>query len=1098
MYKFKWKLFSIIAFMFVMNLQFAQSMELNMPATATLRQFIQQVESKSGYTFMLDQSIDQSQTVTVDAKEKNIKNILAKAFAGKDISYRIVGKQIILKKSDNVAEKQERKKVSGTVTNLAGEPIIGASVVQKGTSNGTVTDMDGKFSLNISEGSYMQVSYVGYVTKSVKIGKSSNVKIVIQEDAESLNELVVVGYGTQKKASLTGSVATLKSDKLTVAPVSTVTNTLGGQVPGIIARQASGEPGNDAASISIRGFGNALVIVDGVESSLGNLDPNEIESVSVLKDASAAIYGARAGNGVILVTTKRGKSGKMTVSLNSAFSWQSVTRFPSVMDAGQFSEMIREMQTNSGTPESGMMFTEEDVQKYKEGTDPAYKSYSWYDACLKDWAPMQQTNVSLSGGNDDLRYGAFLGYMDQYGMYRSRDNRLQRYNIRANVDGNVNKNLSVSFDLASIVSDINSPTRGQVSLWGDLFGSRPNLRPTLPDPTKVAWNGGITSPIAGTTTEYGGYNKGLNNQLNLTFSTTYKIPFVDGLSFKGLVNYTQSTNESKGWGKGYIMYLYDENSDKYVAHPSAMQTGLGESYSRSKTITGQVSFNYNRTFNEKHTISAMGMVEMIDYYSKWFNAGRSGYITDAIDQLFAGGADKQSANGSASESGRLSYIGRVDYSYEGKYLAEVTARYDGSPNFPDNGRWGFFPSASLAWRMSEEHFMKDNFAWLDNLKLRTSYCTAGYDAVGAYQYLTGYKYGNLYIVDETEHTSLVSTGLANKNITWENMKIYNIGLDFSILKGKLYGEMDWFYRDRTKMLGQRSSSLPNTFGASLPSENINSMSNRGVELMLGHRSSFHGLDIDVSGNITWARAKWNHYDEPEYTDPDDIRIHKVSGNWANRTFGYKSDGLFTSEEEIKNYTLDQDLQGNKTIQPGDIKYIDQNNDGKLDWRDNVLIGKSSDPEIMFGMNVALRYKGFDLSALLQGAAEREMSVQTGISNLNNGSTLIYNERWNENNNDKWAIIPRQYLGGKTNNSYASDYWIKDASYVRLKTFSIGYNLPSSLLQKFSILNLRIYVAGTNLLTFSGLNKYDVDPEGQGVGNYYPQQKVVSIGVNLKF
>jgi hypothetical protein len=268
--------------------------------------------------------------------------------------------------------------------------------------------------------------------------------------------------------------------------------------------------------------------------------------------------------------------------------------------------------------------------------------------------------------------------------------------------------------------------------------------------------------------------------------------------------------------------------------------------------------------------------------------------------------------------------------------------------------------------------------------------------------------------------------------------------------------------------------------------------------MLGHRSTFHGLDIDVSGNITWARAKWKHYDEPDYTDPDDIRIHKVSGNWANRSFGYKSDGLFTSQEEIDNYKLDQDLQGNKTIQPGDIKYIDQNGDNKLDWRDNILIGKSSDPELMFGLNVALRYKGFDLSALFQGATGRDMRVWTGMQDLGNATSLIYKKRWTESNNNRWAIIPRQYVGGKTNNNQTSDYWLKDASYVRLKMMSIGYNFSSALLTRMMIQNLRLYIAGTNLLTISGLNKYDVDPEGQGVANYYPQQKVISLGINLKF
>ncbi len=437
-------------------------------------------------------------------------------------------------------------------------------------------------------------------------------------------------------------------------------------------------------------------------------------------------------------------------------------------------------------------------------------------------------------------------------------------------------------------------------------------------------------------------------------------------------------------------------------------------------------------------------------------------------------------------------------------MAEATFRYDGSPNFPADKRWGFFPSLSLGWRISEESFIKDNTKWLDNLKLRLSYSKTGYDAIGAFQYLTGYTYGGWdgqYVVDHEVRTGLMSKGLANPNITWEKMTNYNIGFDFSIFRNKLYGEFDCFYRDRQGILATRILSLPSTFGATLPDENINSMNNRGFELVLGHKGSVSGDFLyDISGNISWTRPKWEHYEEPDYTDPDDIRINKQSGNWINRTFGYKTDGLFTSQAEIDSYELDQDKQGNATILPGDVKYIDLNNDHVLDWRDKTKIGRGSTPEIMFGLSANFQYRSFDMSLLFQGATNcNVMVIPDLMGSQRNVPEMVYNLRWTEENNNKWGEIPRLYMGGKTNNTYASDYWLRDGSYVRLKTLNIGYNFSNSVLRKIAFSNMRIYLAGTNLITFSGLKKFDMDPESvSGNGWNYPQQKVFTLGINLKF
>ena len=1077
---------------------FAQNISLTLN-NVTVKQAMDALKKQSGYSFVFSsEDVDTKKKVSVDADDQKVEEVVRQILDGQSVTYEIKGKNIVVRSIAQTSSSQQKKTITGTIVDPSGMPVIGANVMVKGTTNGTITDMDGKFSLEVASGATLMVSYIGFANQEIKIGNQTVLSITLKEDAEALDEVVVVGYGTQKKVNLTGAVSAVKSEELVVAPVANVTNTLAGRLSGVIARQSSGEPGKDGASINIRGLGGALVIVDGIESDINILDPNEIESVTVLKDASAAIYGARAGNGVILVTTKRGMTTKPTINLNSTFSFQNVTSFPKSLNAGQYAEIVREAQLNSGTPETGMQFTEEDVQKYKEGIEPGYEGSDWWNTILRKSAPMQVHNLSLSGGTDVVRYYTFLGYTDQRGMYKSGDNKYQRYNMRANVDGNINKNLTVSLDISNIITDLNSPSRDQNSLWGDIFGALPTLPSVLPDPTKIAWSGGITSPVAGTTNELGGYNKSLGNQLFTTISAKYKIPFIDGLSVKALFNYKQTTTENKSWGMSYDMYLYDATSDKYILKPSAHQTQSSESYNRSKTLTGQYSINYEKVFAERHAVSGMLLWEVMDSYNKWFSAGRSGYLTNAIDQIFAGSEEFQSANGSASESGRISYVGRFNYGFAEKYLFEATFRYDGSPNFPSDKRWGFFPSFSAGWRISEESFLKSAAPWIDNLKLRLSYSNTGYDAIGAFQYLTGYQFSTRYVVDGEVRNSLTSKGLANSNITWEEMTMYNAGIDFGIFNGLLYGEVDGFYRLRDNILGSRSVSMPNTFGATLPLENINSLSNRGFEIMLGHKNQIGDWSYDVSGNFSYSRAKWEHYDEPEYTDPDDIRMNKVSGNWANRFFGYESDGLFTSQEEIDNYPLDQDLQGNATLQPGDIKYVDQNGDNVLDWRDKVLIGRGADPEFMFGLNLNVQYKGFDLSALFQGAAHRDLHIYAGMQDMSNTNNTVYDNRWTEENNDKWAIVPRQYIGGKENNKHTSDYWLVNASYLRLKTLSLGYNFPKEWLSKVSIDQVRIYLAATNLFTISELMKYNVDPEGTGVASYYPQQKVFTVGLNLKF
>ncbi len=543
---------------------------------------------------------------------------------------------------------------------------------------------------------------------------------------------------------------------------------------------------------------------------------------------------------------------------------------------------------------------------------------------------------------------------------------------------------------------------------------------------------------------------------------------------------------------------YDPASEIYTLKASlGSKAADNQTKSQDRTLTGQFSLYFDRDFGPDHHVTALALYEVIDFKSDYISAFRQNFLTPAIDQLFAGSTAGWTNNGSANEWGRASYVGRINYSYKSKYLLETILRADASAKFPEENRWGYFPSVSLGWRLSEENFMQ-NLNSLDELKLRASYGQSGNDAVGNFQYLAGYQYGHLYILDAAIQQGLVSTGLPNPNLTWEKISIINGGVDFSLFERKLYGEADVFYRTRTGIPATRISTLPSTFGSSLPPENLNSLNDRGFEFKAGTagRGLGNELTYDLSGFISWSQSKWDHYEEPEYTDPDQQRIYTKSGTYTDRQFGYVSDGLFTSQAQIDALTYDMDNQGNVSLRPGDIIYKNTNGDDKLDWKDQVEIGKGTVPHWMLGFSVNLKYKNFDFNSLFQGAFGYYNYVNIVHSGLM--PAIVYDLRWTEENNDAGALIPR--LGGSPTNNFVSDYYYKKAGYLRWKTLSVGYSLPKQWVEKMRLQQFRIYFAGVNLLTFDKLKDYGIDPEAPS-GNgayYYPQQRTLTFGINMSF
>ena len=1071
-----------------------------------VREVIKEIEKVSDYRFFYnDELSDLNKIISIDVKNGDIKDIMELIARQAAVSYVLKANHQVVLSLATVNQQKDVVKITGKVIDDQGEGVIGANVMEKGTTNGTITNMDGEFSLEVPNKATLQISYIGFNTQEIPVNGQKSFTIRMTEDTQSLDEVVVVGYGTQKKLNVTGAVATLKNEELVKSPVASTTNALVGRLPGLIAKQKSGQPGFDAADINIRSFGSALVIVDGVEQSFNNIDANEIESVSILKDASAAIYGARAGNGVILVTTKRGQSGKPNISFNGTLTSQSYTNFPEPVNAGQYATLFREAQINSGIPENQTKFSEEDIAKYFAGNDPQYPSTNWYDEIMKKSALQQQYNLTIRGGTDVVKYYTFLGYLSQDGMFKGGNTGYRRFNVRSNLDVNLTSDLTFSLDLSAIKDDVRQSNRpaSEEWFWMDFFDSTPTSHASFPDPTKVPHIGpGPFNAIINTHEDLGGYDKTYKNTLNGAFTVNYKVHPVPGLSAKLKLNYQQVSYDRKNWTKQNDIWDYDYATDTYTLYGKSMPTSLKQEFHKNQVITGQFSLNYDRVINKDHAINGLALVEIIDYNNGNFSAYRENYVTSAIDQLFAGGTINQQANGSASVSGRASFVARANYAYQGKYLLEATARYDGSPNFPKDKRWGFFPSLSAGWRMSEEAFIKNNLTWIDNLKLRAGVSQTGFDSVGAFQYLTGYKFEGYNVLGGKEVPGLTTTGIANTNISWETMTLYNVGLDLSVLNNKLYSEIDVFYRKRDDMLGTRVVSLPNTFGATLPSENINSQSTRGFEVLIGHRGNFGEFSYDISGNVSWSRSKWIHYDEPDYTDPDDIRLKKKSGQWIDVYNAYKSDGLFTSQEEIDNLGYDMDGMGNTSLRPGDIKILDLNNDGEVDWRDASTIGSGGTPHIIYGINLNMKYKGFDLSVFAQGAADYYVQLQSGNINIDGVRTpfkVIWNERWTPENNDRNAIIPRQKIGQTTNN-WNSEYWYKNASYLRLKNLTLGYTFDKGLIRNLRMENLRLFVVGTNLFAINPLRKYGLDPETPDAtrGWSYPVTKSVSLGLNVTF
>ncbi len=1022
--------------------------------------------------------------------------------------------------------------ISGVVTDNTGIPLPGVSVFIKGTTKGTFTDFDGKYTLNVDAGQVVEFSYIGFKSQLVTVGDSSTYNISLKEDAAQLDEVVVVGYGSQKKSSVTGSVSTIQAKELVEVPVTNTTQLLTGRTPGVLTRQISSEPGSDATAIQIRGFGTALVLVDGVQQDMATVDPNDIESISVLKDAAAAIYGIAAGNGVILITTKRGKEGKVDISFHNNISFQNPTRFQTRVGALDYLKM--------GVTYDGLggIDGEKQLELYESGEKTT--DTDWYRAVFTEWTPLIQNNLSARGGSKDLKYFASIGKSNQESVYRSGDLNFVRHNGRINVDAKVNDKLSATFDMSYRLGERKAPLTNPSQMFNALQNVPPIDLGILPNPDRTS-----TGPYAETRRDKGGFRDGLQERTNASIELKYDLgDITPGLSARARFDYYSTLNKSKTVARAFDRYRYAPNEEDpndpiyngdYPYIPLGPSNSLGsvfESVSNGSRERSYFRLDYKNSF-EGHNFSALALTEYINTKSAFLSASGRDLLSSAVPFLTAVDPSTITASNGESASKIQSYVGRFNYNYKKKYLLEASVRVDKSWRFKPGARTGYFPGVSAGWVLSKEKFIS-NVNAINFLKLRASYSETGNDAIGNnYAYLTAFN-----ILDPTSRaginlvdgvTGVINDSrLPNENTSWLTYKLANIGLDGRLWKGLLAFEFDVFYRLEDGVFGTANDLYPASIGAALPLLNITKREDRGFEVLLKHNNRINkNFKYNISANFTFAQKNIVENAEVLSEDPEIAAIQQREGFRNNRFFGFKSDGLFNSQEEIDIHA-DQDAAGNSTLKPGDIKYIDQNGDGFVDIKDNVEIGYGVNPDISFGLNLGLTYKNLSLSALFQGAARFSTYFTGAAAGPFANNTIPYDYHlkysWTPSADDPNvninpdAQLPYITSGGEglnANSERVSDFWLRPNDYIRLKNLNINYTFDKELVESIGLRSLDLYIAASNLFTWDKLGIYSdtFDPEtrsgnatggpvtaSSGVntqnGRSYPIQKIVTLGVKV--
>jgi TonB-linked SusC/RagA family outer membrane protein len=1028
---------------------------------------------------------------------------------------------------------QQEQSVSGTVHDETGMPIPGVTVSVNGTKLVTKTDAQGRYKLDkVPTNAIINFRMVGKQSMDESVKGRQAIDVTLLNSESNLEEVVVVGYGKQRKETVTGAVATVKGSDLAQSPALNVSNALTGRVPGVTATNGSAEPGYDGSNIKIRGtntLGNSspLVVIDGVPAREGGIDrinPRDIENISVLKDASAAIYGARAANGVILVTTKRGKTGKPQFSYTFNQGYSQPTVIPKLTDASQFAEIRNELEiynlpveewsaaytaiNNKGSynkKDGGVLdapFKPEDIQKFKDGSDPwGHPNTDWYKSTLKDWSPQQRHNLQINGGTEDVKYLMSLGYQNQDAYYKNSATGYKQYDLRINLDANISQYVKTQFGVLGRQENRSFPTKTAGTIFRMLMRGNPTQPAIWPNgkPGPDIENG--ENPVV-ITTNATGYDKDKRYYFQTNGQVEITNPWIDGLKLTLNASVDKYVKNQKTWVTPWTLYSWQGAYEADGTTPlleagkrGPADPNLNQSNEDQLNILLGGILSFERKFGD-HQLNVIAGVNRETINNDKFSAYRRYFLSNMIDYLFAGGDAEKNNDGTAWDRARLNYFGRFGYNYKSKYIAEFLWRRDGSYMFPADSRYGFFPGAMAGWVVSEENFWKENIPVVNYFKIRASYGQMGNDNIyykdqlQEYQYFSTYSFGN-YVINDQLMKTLFETRVPNELITWEVANNYNLGFDFQFFQGKLNFEFDIFKNRRNSILWQRNASVPQSTGMTLPAENIGKVDNKGWEFNLGYRGKVGDLGYTVGVNGGYAKNKIIFWDEA----PGAPAWQQSTGKPIKTDIYYIYDGVFRDMEDIANNKLDYSAI-TKTLRPGDMKYQDFNGDGKITPDDKVRRDKNSDPTFQGGFNFSLTYKDFDLSVLFQGATGGEIRVGTDESgSIGNFLEEFYEKRWSISNPS--SVYPRLTDRSNQYYSYNNTYWMRSTDYLRLKNVEVGYNLPSSICSKIGIGSLRVYANGMNLITWSKIKMYD--PEAvNALGQYYPQARLINAGVLLSF
>lgn len=1002
--------------------------------------------------------------------------------------------------ANSFATTQQAGICKGLVKDATGESVIGASVVVKGTTNGTITDFDGNFSLDgIKKGDVIVISYVGYQTQEIK-WNGSPLNVILKEDSKTLSEVVVVGYGTQKKANLSGSVAMVDSKELENRPIQNVSSGLQGLMPGVAITGTNGAPGQDAGKIRVRGIGTLneagpYILVDGIETgTLSAVDPNDIESISVLKDAaSAAIYGSKAANGVVLITTKRGKTGQTKISYSGYLSFQNATNMIERMGSYEYASLLNQALEAEGMSKR---FNDTELQKFKDGNDPLYPDTDWYDLAYKTGV-QHRHNVNINGGSENVKYMASLGYLNQTGILPNAGR--EQFNARTNLDMKINKRLSARMNLSFIKNDYSDASSAYYGGSSDQIIRQLNLIApwivaryddgtwgTISDGSPIAW-----------------LDSGMKvNRDNYNFSGMADVDYeiFDGLKLTlqgAYVNNLQNYN----YFQKYIKYNENKESD-----PSQ----LDERFYKWDRTNYDALLNYNKNFG-KHNIKGLLGWHTEKYNYKYQKAVRKKFPNNELTDMNAGDASTQSNEGYTAELAMISWFARINYDFAGKYLLEANIRADASSRFAEGHRWGYFPSFSGAWRISEEAFMESaKDSWLSGLKIRASWGQLGnQDALSGsnndyYPALNTYNLDSKYAFGGSLNSGYYQRKYRLETISWEKASTWGVGVDFTLFN-KLNGSLDYYNRKTTGII--MDVTVPKEFALDAYKDNVGSMRNSGIEINLSYNTKIGQVDFGIAGNFSYNKNEildLGGGDPNKYLDATDgySQRNKV-GEAMNSYYIYRADGFFNSQEEADAYTAKYGNPFGKTFKAGDLRYVDTNKDGKLTADDREYCG-SSDPKIIYGFNINAGWKGIDLSLMFNGAAgvKRLFDGYEVYGNFSGDAAhpaTIWRDAWTPDNHD--ASMPRIFYdtnSASSSRSVQSDFWLQDTSYLRLKNLQLGYTLPKGWLNSVGVENIRIYYSVENLLTFDKM-KINIDPESTSQRlSSYPLLRTHAFGVNVTF